>query len=237
MIPVRDFDSVQSLNNACEGLLREVLQAETSAPNAAMLSGGRTPLALFNQIAENPFPVSANAWLTYTDDRHVPTDSPESNFGATLPMINALGLPLEHVIRVDTSAPLEIFRCPLPCRLRLIFQPWRPHRGRLSRYGRRWPHLLPVLAGRYRSRRGKTRLADVATHPAAPCDRGAGPLGAVRAHHLFGHRCRQGGCHPTAFGNPFGNPRRPRNGQLPQCRALARLSACSVIPYAVCTTG
>ncbi len=104
---VRSFEDVATLNVACEALIRETLQAATDAPAAVMLSGGRTPLALFNQIAAAPFPIGAQAYITYTDDRHVPVDSPESNFGATLPMITALGLPLERVLRVDTSLSLE----------------------------------------------------------------------------------------------------------------------------------
>lgn len=104
---VQHFESVAAVNQACEALLRETLGTDTGAPRAVMLSGGRTPLALFQQIAAKPFPVSENAWLTYTDDRHVPTESPESNFGATLPMIEALGLPMERVLRVHTELSLE----------------------------------------------------------------------------------------------------------------------------------
>lgn len=104
---VKHFESVTVLNNACEACIRETLGPANDAPAAVMLSGGKTPLALFDQIAAAPFPVGGQAYLTYTDDRHVPVYSPESNFGATLPMINALGLPLERVIRVDTSLSLE----------------------------------------------------------------------------------------------------------------------------------
>jgi 6-phosphogluconolactonase len=106
MITVREFPDVQTLNHACEAVLRDVLQ-QGGGPRAVMLSGGRTPLALFNQIAAAPFPIAPGAHLAYTDDRHVPADSPDSNFGATLPMITALGMPLENVLRVHTELPLE----------------------------------------------------------------------------------------------------------------------------------
>lgn len=108
MIVEKSFADAQALNDACEAAMREVLAGATAdAPRAVMLSGGRTPLALFQQIAAHPFPVGSGAWITYTDDRHVPVESPESNFGATLPMINALGLPLERVLRVNTELSLE----------------------------------------------------------------------------------------------------------------------------------
>lgn len=107
MIETRNFTDTQALNDACAALLQEVLQPGPGGPRAVMLSGGRTPLALFKQIAAAPFAVDTDAYLTYTDDRHVPVESPDSNFGATLPMIEALALPLEHVLRVDTSVSLE----------------------------------------------------------------------------------------------------------------------------------
>ena len=104
---IRHFDDVVALNDACEAVIRETLGGATGAPTAVMLSGGRTPLALFKQIAAAPFPVGAAAYITYTDDRHVPVTSPESNFGATLPMISALGVPLGQVLRVETERTLE----------------------------------------------------------------------------------------------------------------------------------
>lgn len=103
---VKEFSDVAALNAECEARMRAVLGAAQETPAAVMLSGGRTPLALFEKIAEQPFPVGAQAYLTYTDDRYVPAESPESNFGATLPMIRALGLPLAHVLRVKTDLPL-----------------------------------------------------------------------------------------------------------------------------------
>jgi len=107
MIHVTQFESLPALNAACIARMRTTLQAESATPSALMLSGGRTPLSIFNEIAANPFPVAANVYLTYTDDRDVLEDSPESNYGTTLPMIHALGLPLERVLRVPTELPLE----------------------------------------------------------------------------------------------------------------------------------
>lgn len=107
MIRVRTFETLPTLNAACIDTMRRVLQHESDLPQALMLSGGRTPLSIFAEITAQPFPVAANAFLTYTDDRYVPEDSPESNFGTTQPMIQALGLPSERVIRVHTELTLE----------------------------------------------------------------------------------------------------------------------------------
>jgi len=105
-IEVTDYANAEALNDAVYALMREVLGA-AETPTAVMLSGGRTPLALFAKTAAQPYSVGPGAWITYTDDRHVPVESPESNYGATLPMIDALGIPRAQVIKVDTMLSLE----------------------------------------------------------------------------------------------------------------------------------
>lgn len=107
MIQVTPFDSLAALNAACIDAIRSVLQADAATRQAVMLSGGRTPLAIFREIAENPFPVSPQACITFTDERHVPIDSPDSNHGATLPMLRALHIPDERVLHVHTELSLE----------------------------------------------------------------------------------------------------------------------------------
>ncbi len=45
--------------------------------------------------------------IIYSDDRYVPADSDASNYHATRPLIDALGLPDTQVLRVRTELPLE----------------------------------------------------------------------------------------------------------------------------------
>ncbi len=105
-IHVRHFDNPGDARRSVLDLMRECLQRESSRPHALMLSGGRTPLPIFTAIAAAPFPVSDTARVTYSDDRHVPVESPESNYGASLAMLEALGLGEDRVLRVHSELPL-----------------------------------------------------------------------------------------------------------------------------------
>lgn len=87
--------------------IRAALGRDRGKPHAVILSGGRTPLSLFRRVARNPFPVSRNAYILFSDERHVPADAPESNYGHARPMFKALGLPEDRVLRVQTELPLD----------------------------------------------------------------------------------------------------------------------------------
>jgi len=43
----------------------------------------------------------------FADDRYVPADSPESNYGNALPMIQGLGIPAGRTLRIHPELPLE----------------------------------------------------------------------------------------------------------------------------------
>ncbi len=65
------------------------------------LSGGSTPRALHRRFCEEPY-VSGIPWksthIFWVDERMVPYDHPESNFGAAKKdFLNKLSLPLDHV--------------------------------------------------------------------------------------------------------------------------------------------
>lgn len=102
----RPFDSKASLQDAAHQLISEYLQRPSDGPFAIMLSGGNTPLPVFARFSQSPVPVHADAWITYTDDRHVPETSPESNYGNSHPMLESLGL-LDRTIRVQGNLELE----------------------------------------------------------------------------------------------------------------------------------
>jgi 6-phosphogluconolactonase len=103
----RDFESTDALIDAAAKVLREALQAAGAAPVAVMLSGGRTPRPLYESIAAHPFTVAPAAHIVLSDERMVPEESPESNFGQIRPMLDRLELPEDRVLRVDTSLPLQ----------------------------------------------------------------------------------------------------------------------------------
>ncbi|MCX7819402.1 MAG: 6-phosphogluconolactonase [Kiritimatiellae bacterium] len=98
---IRIFSDSQTLAEALAQRLREAFRE--GPDTAVMLAGGRTPLAAYSKLAEDGGlgPDPAIAFLS--DERVVPTDSPESNQGAILPRLRAAGLPPERFIPVLTD--------------------------------------------------------------------------------------------------------------------------------------
>lgn len=104
---IRNFLNEQSFQQAVFELLKAELQEAASQPHAVLLSGGRTPLPIYAALAQAPVAVAKSAHVSFSDERHVPVDSPESNFGAAAPMLDALQLAPHQVLRVPTEKSLE----------------------------------------------------------------------------------------------------------------------------------
>jgi 6-phosphogluconolactonase len=105
-IAFKKFADSASLNAQVVALLREALGAAGEGPRAVMLSGGSTPRAAYAALAADPCPCPESCWITYTDERHVPVDHPDSNHGQTRPLLDALGIPAGRVLRPDTALDL-----------------------------------------------------------------------------------------------------------------------------------
>lgn len=104
---VRRFDSGEALDAAlAERLAAACSRAAPPARAALVLSGGRTPLAAYRRAAAARLAPSPHLHILYSDERHVPSDSESSNFHASRPLIDALALPPERVLRVRTELPL-----------------------------------------------------------------------------------------------------------------------------------
>ncbi len=105
----RCFDDVGALTQALADRLEAALGA-TSAPAgpvAIMLSGGNTPLPAYRAVAARKPRAAPGLVLLYSDDRYVPSSSEASNYHQTQPLLDALALPAERVLRVRTELPLE----------------------------------------------------------------------------------------------------------------------------------
>jgi 6-phosphogluconolactonase len=106
MFKVKTFPDAISLTNAVISLLKEdMTRASEAKPHAIMLAGGSTPMAAYQAIAASPFPVSSELRVLFSDDRMALPDSPKSNYGNTLPMLKALGIPDDRVFRVHAEFP------------------------------------------------------------------------------------------------------------------------------------
>jgi len=107
LISMRRFAS----NAAFDAALVERLERSISAPEAArtaiMLSGGRTPLRAYREIAARKPTPAEGLHVLFSDDRYVPITSESSNYFQARLLVEALGLPEKQVLRVRTELPLE----------------------------------------------------------------------------------------------------------------------------------
>ncbi|HPC15815.1 MAG TPA: 6-phosphogluconolactonase [Candidatus Hydrogenedentes bacterium] len=102
---VRTFADENSFVASVGALIAGELASESATPRAVMLSGGRTPLAAYKALAQKPAPAAKNAWALFSDERMVPPDSPESNFGNAAGLLSAMDIREEHILRVRTDLP------------------------------------------------------------------------------------------------------------------------------------
>ena len=102
----RHFDSIEDIHESVFELLAGIITDERNTPYALMIAGGSTPLKVYNQISQSE--LTANQYLTlmFSDDRHLPADSPDSNYGNCLPMIKRLGLE-DRTLHIDAGVSLD----------------------------------------------------------------------------------------------------------------------------------
>ena len=106
MLRARCWNTAEALTAAvAEELTREATRP-SSKPHAIMLAGGTTPLAAYARLAAQPPALSPQLHVLFSDDRHVPLDSPHSNAGQIQPLLHAWGLSSERILRVRGELPL-----------------------------------------------------------------------------------------------------------------------------------
>ncbi|MGH8298237.1 MAG: 6-phosphogluconolactonase [Steroidobacteraceae bacterium] len=107
-IDVHRFPGRAEFDSALADRLEQALRATTTGgPAVIMLSGGHTPLPAYREVARRRPPHGDKLTIIYSDDRYVPADSDASNYHATRPLLDALGLPESQVLRIRTELPLE----------------------------------------------------------------------------------------------------------------------------------
>jgi 6-phosphogluconolactonase len=99
------FDSRTAFDTALEQRLGQALAA--AGPSAVMLSGGTTPLPAYNALAARTLPHDERLHILFSDERYVPSDSEASNYHRARPLVDALALPPQQLLRVRTELPLE----------------------------------------------------------------------------------------------------------------------------------
>lgn len=111
-VHIRRFPTRAELDAALAARLEQAIAAAADTGGAAiMLSGGHTPLPAYRQLATRLKPIGAArraaVHVLFSDDRYVPADSESSNYHAARPLLDALALPEEQLLRVRTELPLE----------------------------------------------------------------------------------------------------------------------------------
>jgi 6-phosphogluconolactonase len=104
-LTTRRFDSRAALDTALAERLGQAIAG--AGPNAIMLSGGHTPLTAYRALASRPPAPGERLHILFSDERYVPSDSEASNYYQARPLLDALALPPQALLRVRTELPLE----------------------------------------------------------------------------------------------------------------------------------
>ncbi len=102
----REFATRPELASAALELLKEAFCAPSPMPRALMLTGGSTPFGVYAALAAAGVRAADGVHVFLSDDRHVPLESPESNYGRLCPTLDALGV--RERLFVDPAVPVAV---------------------------------------------------------------------------------------------------------------------------------
>lgn len=96
------FPDVNQLNIALSQAIVNELERLSKSGRKSLtigISGGRTPLGLFSLLLEKHLdsPIWKQLEIFWVDERHVPFDDPESNYGNARSYLESLGIPLDQI--------------------------------------------------------------------------------------------------------------------------------------------
>jgi len=106
-VRIRPFETRMALNEALTERLAWEIENSGKGAMALMLAGGTTPLHSYQALGARRLTASGQLEVLFSDERYVPTASEASNFRATRPLLEALALPGERILRVRTELPLD----------------------------------------------------------------------------------------------------------------------------------
>ncbi len=117
---VRRFVDRKSLDAALAQRLKQAI--EDVATTAVMLSGGHAPRPAYAQLGAQTLRPPPALHILYSDERYVPATSDASNYHASQPLLTALALPQDRVLRVRTDLSLEDAAADYERRLARLFE-------------------------------------------------------------------------------------------------------------------
>jgi 6-phosphogluconolactonase/glucosamine-6-phosphate isomerase/deaminase len=107
IISMRRFVSNAEFDAALVERLERAISGPAAAGTAVMLSGGRTPLPAYREVAARRPKPAKGLHVLFSDDRYVPATSESSNYFQSRQLVDALGLPDSQTLHVRTELPLE----------------------------------------------------------------------------------------------------------------------------------
>lgn len=108
MAELRTFDDLDELTRgAAEEITKSAEEAIAARGRFTIaLSGGNTPKPVYRLLAQEPRIDWHRVHVFWGDDRHVPPDHPESNFGMAMDtLLSKVPIPLDNVHRMRTEKP------------------------------------------------------------------------------------------------------------------------------------
>lgn len=114
-VEYRVFEHEDALSRAAAERFVEGIQAAVAARGAARIaiSGGGSPKPVFALLADPREPYREairwdRLWVFWVDERCVPPENPDSNYGVTRQLLlDKVPLPPEHIIRIEGELPPE----------------------------------------------------------------------------------------------------------------------------------
>jgi 6-phosphogluconolactonase/glucosamine-6-phosphate isomerase/deaminase len=107
IIAMRRFTTHAEFDAALIERLERAISSPAASSTALMLSGGRTPLPTYRELAARKLTPARGLHVLFSDDRYVPATSQSSNFFQSRTLIDSLALPESALLRVRTELPLE----------------------------------------------------------------------------------------------------------------------------------
>lgn len=101
------FKNAESIAQAVADLLIQRFE-RPAGPRALMLSGGRTPMAAYAEVAAHAPAVAPEEFVFLSDERFVPSDSGKNNQKKLAPLYSALKLEPSQVLTIETDGPLPV---------------------------------------------------------------------------------------------------------------------------------
>jgi 6-phosphogluconolactonase/glucosamine-6-phosphate isomerase/deaminase len=103
----RRFVSRTELDAALVERLARAISHDGDRATAIMLSGGKTPVPAYCELAARGPTHDKGLHVLFSDERYVPASAAASNYQQACELLNELALPEECLLRVQTELPLE----------------------------------------------------------------------------------------------------------------------------------